>query len=494
MEILLAFIGGLVFAALVAFFIARGIVKSRVAQTGEAVRIQVESGYKVDMARLNSEMGHAEEQIARLQGQLDEAKADTARQVKEAKEDAAKRYSEDLEARENAHQKAMEELDKRFQVAMDRLKSEVEVKTGQMLKDRQEEFSKKSNQDIEQILNPLKERIAELKGEMEKGNKEQIDLKAQMRAQVEAMLKHSDAASKSADNLAAAFMFGSKMQGDWGETILTELLSSQGLTKGVNFDTQYTIRDDKGAALKSEEGKKMIPDVILHLGNDRDVIIDSKVSLKAYVDFVNAGTDEDKKKFLKEHIDSIKKHVKELSNKDYSSYIQPPKVSSGFVMMFVPNAGALWAALRAEPSLWRWAADMNVYIADEQSLYGALRIVDLTWMQIKQAQNHKEVFELADEMIKRVGDYVVRYNAIGESLKKVAEAYRSASIKLSPEGQGIITTAARLINLGADSKQLIKVNSSKKEQLGKILDINITPMLDSSINGAEEQEAESEQL
>ena len=415
MEILIYFLCGIVIAALIAFFIARSIVKSRVAQTAESVRMQVESDYKVQLAKLDSDHDHAIKQIDALQEQLARAQADAARLVKEAREDAAKRYAEDLEAHEAAHQKAMAELDKRFGVALEKLKSEVEVKTGEMLKDRQEEFSKKSNQDIEQILNPLKERIAELKGEMEKGNKEQIDLKAQMQAHVDAMLKHSDAASKSADNLAAAFMFGSKMQGDWGETILDELLSSQGLTKGVNFDTQYTIRDEKGVALKSEEGKKMIPDVILHLGNDRDVVIDSKVSLKAYVDYVNATTDEDKKRYLKEHIDSLKKHVKELSNKDYSSYIQPPKVSSGFVMMFVPNAGALWSALRAEPSLWRWAADMNVYIADEQSLYGALRIVDMTWMQIKQAQNHQKVFELADEMIKRIGDYVVRYNAIGEA-------------------------------------------------------------------------------
>lgn len=467
MEILLSFLGGLVLASLIAIFVTRSVVKSRSSQAADTARMQVESDYKAELAKVNADLTHAIDQANNLQELLNQAREDTERQVQKAKEEADK-----------ASQKAMEELDKRFSEAMKTLKAEVEAKTGDMLKARQEEFSKKSNQDIEQILKPLNEKIKDLKDEMEKGNKEQIDLKAQMRNQVEKMIEQSDAARKSADNLANAFMFGNKVQGNWGETILEELLSSQGLTKGVNFETQYLFRDDKGTALKSEEGNKMIPDVILHLGNDREVIIDSKVSLKSYVDYVNAETEEDKEKYLKEHVDSLKKHVEELAKKDYSSYIKPPKVSSGFVMMFVPNAGALWTALKVEGGLWRWAADKNVYITDEQSLYGALRIVDLTWIQIKQAENHQKVFQLADEMIKRVGDYVVKYNALGEALQKAAEAYRSGGLKLSPEGQSIIKSAEKLIALGADSKQLISVNSSKKEQLRKVLGIDVKSLLD----------------
>lgn len=468
MEILLYFLAGFLLAALIAALVARSIIKTRISLA-------------------ESDLKHAGEHVEQLQHQLETEKAETIRLVKEAKEEAARRYAEDLKAHDEAGQKAMEELDKRFKVAMENLKNEVEVKTGDMLKARQEEFSKKSNQDIEQILKPLKERIGELKEEMAKGNKEQIDLKGEMRKQVEEMLKHSDAARKSAEDLANAFMYGSKVQGDWGETILEELLTSQGLTEGINFDTQYVVRDEDGRVIKTDGENSMRLDVILHLGNDREVIIDSKVSLKSYVDYVNAQTEEDKKKFLKEHVDSIKKHVKELANKDYSSYIKSPKVSAGFVMMFVPNAGALWAALRAEPSLWRWAADLNVYIADEQSLYGALRIVDMTWVQIKQAESHRKVFDLADEMIKRVGDYVVRYNAIGDALKKAAEAYRAGGIKLSPEGKGIITTARQLVDLGADDKQLISVNSSKKLPLNKVLEINVTPLLEGGVDaGAED--------
>ena len=209
---------------------------------------------------------------------------------------------------------------------------------------------------------------------------------------------------------------------------------------------------------------------------------------------MNAENEEDRKVFLKEHVNSIKRHVNELANKDYSSYIQPPKVSAGFVMMFVPNAGALWTALRTEPGLWRWAADKNVYIADEQSLYGALRIVDITWKQIKQAENHQKVFDLADTIIKRIAEYVVRYNAIGEALDKTVQAYRDGSVKLSPEGQSIITTAKQLIDLGADAKQMVKVgskSSKKKLPVWQILSIDTPVLLD---NTTSEDKEELEEL
>lgn len=489
MEILLAFLGGLVLTALVAFFIARSVVKSRVSQAEETVRMQVESTYKVEQTRLETELQHSREDVEELENKLDEARSDTDRLVKEAREEAKKEAAE-----RNAE--AMDALQKRFDETIDKVKAQVKGDTDDMLKARQKEFTEKSNEEIEKILAPLKERMKDLKEEMEKGNKEQIDLKAKMEKYVEDMLKHSDAARKSADELANAFMYGSKLQGDWGETILSELLSSQGLTEGVNFETQYVVYDSKGKAVKNADGNTMRLDVILHLGDNREVVVDSKVSLKAYVDYVNAETEEDKAIFLKDHVNSIKKHVNELASKDYSSYIQPPKVSAGFVMMFVPHAGALWTALRAEPGLWRWAAEKNVYIADEQSLYGALRIVDITWKQIKQAENHKQVYDLADAMIKRVAEYVVRYNAIGEALQKAVQAYRDGSVKLSPEGKGIITTAMQLIDLGADAKQMVKVgskSSKKKKPVWEILSIDTPVMLDNGAVDAEEEDQQEEE-
>ena len=381
-----------------------------------------------------------------------------------------------IRARDAAHKDAMDALQKRFDETVARVSAQLKEEAGEMLKARQKEFSESSNLSLGQIVNPLKENIAELKKAMEDGSKEQAERNGEMRERIKSLMEHSDAARKSADELAAAFKHGNKMQGDWGETILEELLSSQGLTKGVHFDTQAVIRDADGRTVRNEGGSILRPDVILHLDGRREVIIDSKVSLSAYVDYVNAENELDRQNFLKAHLDSIKKHVKELATKDYSSYVKLPKVSAGYVIMFVPNMGALWSALNAEPDLWRKAADQNVYIADEQSLYGALKIVSMTWTQVAQAQNHEKVYELANEMIDRVGQFMEKYEAVGKALKKASDEYEAAERKLSPQGQSIINTSNKLIKLGA--------KNSDKHPIKTLVDIDEIPALEDAASCA----------
>jgi DNA recombination protein RmuC len=189
--------------------------------------------------------------------------------------------------------------------------------------------------------------------------------------------------------------------------------------------------------------------VVLHLDNQREVIIDSKVSLTAFMDYVNAETEEERQRYLKAHVDSLQKHVKELSTKDYSSYICPPKVRMDYVIMFVPHSGALWTALNAQPDMWRRAMEKNVFIADEQTLFAALRIVSLTWTQIAQAENHEKVYTLANEMLDRVGQFMKKYQAMGKALENAQKAYEDGEKKLLPTGQSILQTCAKLQKLGA---------------------------------------------
>ncbi len=387
MDVLFSFLGGAALSAILAFFIARSIVKARLEET------------KRDMRERNDE--------------------------------------------------AMSMLQSNFNETIEKVTAQVKSQTGEMLKARQEEFSLSSSKSLGQIVDPLKENIMELRKAMEAENKEQAERNGEMKERIRNLMLHSEAARKSADELAAAFKHGSKMQGDWGETILEELLTSQGLTKGIHFDVQTVIRDSEGKPVHAEGGGIMRPDVILHIDEHRDVIIDSKVSLTAYVDYVNAADQAEKQAHLNAHVESIRRHVKELSAKNYAGYVQPPKVSVGYVIMFVPNVGALWSALNAEPGLWRRAADMNVYIADEQSLYGALKMVSLTWTQVAQAQNHEKVYELANEMVERVGMFMERYEAVGKALDKAREEYDNGMKKLSPQGQSILNTSGKLISLGA---------------------------------------------
>ena len=391
MEILLSFIGGLALASAVAFFLAR-----------------------------NRERNYRDG-------------------IKAAREDA-----------QIQNKTALDALQNRFDETIAKVSAQMKSETDQMLRSRQKEFSESSSVSIGQIVNPLKENIAELKKAMAEGNKEQAERNGEMRQRIQSLMEHSDAARRSADELAAAFRQGRKVQGDWGETVLEELLTSQGLTKGIHFDTQSVILDPSGNPVhNAQTGGTLRPDVILHLDEKREVIIDSKVSLSAYIDYVNAQSGEDRDRCLKAHVESIRKHVKELVAKDYTGYVKSPKVSAGYVIMFVPNSGALWSALNAEPTLWRKAADSNVYITDEQSLYGALKIVSLTWQQVAQAQNHEKVYDLANEMIDRVGQFMERYEAMGKALDNAQKEYERGMQKLSPQGQSILNTSGKLLKLGA---------------------------------------------
>ena len=525
MEVLLAFVGGLALAAIVAFLVAKSLVGNKVTAAEKTARIQAESAVTAEKARMEADLENSRKRVDELQESLQQAKNEAAsalqkakdeaaaelqqskaeaaetlkqtkaeaaesllktkneaasalqkakdeadRQLEQAKTDWQKRYDRDLEVRENVHQEAMKALQTRFDETMAKVSAQVKIDTGEMLKARQQEFSEASHQSIGQLVNPLKDNIAELKKAMEEGNKQQAERNGEMRERIQNLMEHSDAARRSADELAAAFKHGSKVQGDWGETILEELLASQGLTRGIHFDTQAVIRDAEGRPVRNDEGGIMRPDVILHLDERREVIIDSKVSLTAYVDYVNAENEADRQTCLKAHVDSLWKHVKELAAKDYSGHVQPPRVSAGYVIMFVPNVGALWTALNAEPDLWRRAADMNVYIADEQSLYGALKIVSLTWTQVAQAQNHERVYALAAEMIDRVGQFMEHYRALGSALKKVNDAYTKGDRKLVPQGQSILNTSRKLLKLGA--------KDSDKHPLKALLDVDEIPALD----------------
>ena len=337
----------------------------------------------------------------------------------------------------------------KFDETIAKVTAQMKSATEDMLKRRQEEFAASSNSSLGQIVNPLKETIDKMKEAMHENTLKQTSISSEIKTQAENMMRQSAAAKQRADELTRVFRHAGRVQGNWGEIILDELLESQGLTKGVHYDIQSSIRDAAGDVVRNDSEHSMRPDVILHLDMERDVIIDSKVSLTAFMDYVNSDDENERQRYLKAHVDSIQKHVKELSAKDYSSYVKPPKIKMDYVIMFVPNTGALWTAVKAQPDLWRNAMEKNVYIADEQTLFAALRIISMTWTQIRQAENHEKVYELANEMMDRVGQFMDRYKAIGKALENAGKAYEAADKKLQPSGQSIIQTCAKLQKLGA---------------------------------------------
>lgn len=472
MELIAAIILGFVVGSVMGWMISRGKQQALVT--------------KIEMLQTQ-----ADAQTAALQRQLDEWKDSAHEQMETQKQEAEKRRQEALQEKEKAcrealdakdvacremlagqerrHAEAMEAQQARFEEMMAKVSAQVKSATDDMLKQRQKEFAEASHTNLGQIVNPLRETIDKMKQAMSENTLKQTSMSSEMKANIEHMMRQSAAAQKSAEELTRVFKHGTKVQGDWGETVLDELLEAQGLTRGIHYDVQSVIRDGNGEVVKSEEGGLMRPDVILHLDQRREVIIDSKVSLTAFIDYVNAETEDQRQQYLKAHIESLQKHVKELSVKDYSSYIRPPKVKMDYVIMFVPHTGALWTALNAQPDLWRKAMDKNVFIADEQTLFAALRIINLTWTQITQVQNHEKVYALANEMIDRVGQFMKKYQALGKALDNAKSAYEDGEKKLQPSGQSILQTCSKLVKLGA--------KQSDRNPLPQLMDVDDVPAL-----------------
>lgn len=388
----------------------------------------------------------------------------------EALRSMEQRHDETDEAQERHHREALAAQQARFDETMAKVSAQLKEATRQMLTDRQREFSEASAGSLGQIVNPLRETLDKMQRAMAETETRQSAEGGAMKAIIQQMMQSSEAARHSTEELTRVFRHSNTVQGNWGETVLDELLEAQGLTRGIHYDVQPTIRDASGTAVLSETGARLRPDVILHLDQRREVIVDSKVSLAAFMDYVNATDEGDRQRYLRAHVASLQEQVNRLATKDYSAYIQPPKVKMDYVIMFVPHTGALWTALNAQPDLWRKAMERGVYIADEQTLFAALRIISLTWTQIRQAENHEKVYSLASEMMDRVGQFMKKFQLIGASLGKAQQAYDDAERKLLPQGQSILQTCVKLQRVGA--------KQSDKNPLPQLVDIDDLPALE----------------
>ena len=300
------------------------------------------------------------------------------------------------------------------------------------------------------ITQPLKDAISDMRKAISDNLKDSAERAASFREQIEAMVRQTQSLGEKTEGLANVLRRDNKVSGNMGEIILGDLLASQGLTEGIHYEVQARLRDELGRPLKNDEtGKEMQPDVILHYPQGQDAIVDSKVSLVAYEKYVNAETPEEKERYLQDHIKSVRQHVNELARKDYSKYIKNGRETVDFVIMFVPFESSLQLALANDPTLWREAFEKKVFVTGEQNLLGILHMIHIAWVQNQQAENQQKVFGLAEQLLDRLGDFVQRYNDLGEKIHKVQEAYDSTNNKLITGRQSVVQKGRELVDLGA---------------------------------------------
>ncbi len=344
---------------------------------------------------------------------------------------------------------------KHFETQINALKSELQNTTEKLLHQREESLVKANDMHLNAVLSPLKNEIEGMKKSMTDNIKTSSENKASLEKAIEELMKRTQDIGNDANNLAKALKNESKTQGNWGELILENILEKSGLTEGDHYEKQSAIKDSKGnSVFHDETGSRLIPDVVVHYPDNKDLIIDSKVSLTAFVDYCNASDDIEKANALKRHLQSLRNHCKELQRKNYSSYIKAPRVSLDYVVMFVPNESAMQLALYEDNTLWREAFENGVFITSEQNLLALLRMIQLAWSQVKQARNQQEIFEEVNKLLDRVGEFVKRYEDLGKKIESLQGSYDDTKKKLYSGNQSVVKAAGKLIEMGGKSDKL----------------------------------------
>ena len=397
----------------------------------------------VELARKETEMNLLGQQRKVEQQQAEERFSEQLRLQREQSADQLRAQREQSVEQLRAQR---EQFDEQLKTT----KEQLHVMAQQLMDAQAQRLKEENREQMGTITQPLKDAITEMRKAISDNTKDHTEQTASLKEQLRLMMETGREMSEKAEGLANVLRRDNKVSGNMGEIILGDLLASQGLTEGIHYDVQARLRDEQGRPMKNDDtGREMQPDVILHYPQGQDVVIDSKVSLVAYQRYVNAETPEEKERALQEHIKSVRAHVTELARKDYSKYIKPPREAVDFVIMFVPFESSLQLALVNDPSLWREAFERKVFITGEQNLLGILHMIHIAWVQNQQAENQERVFGVAEQLLDRLGDFIQRYQKVGEQLEQVRKAYDFSVNKLNEGRQSVVQKANELKQLGA---------------------------------------------
>jgi len=311
-----------------------------------------------------------------------------------------------------------------------------------------DQLKNENREAMEHITKPIGDSFAELQKAILESDREAAKTAASLTERLRQVGEQAEKMDRTATRLTNALRGDSKQAGDWGELVLQELLDSQGFQRGFDYDIQDTLTDSDGLLVRNEDtGRAMRPDVVLHYPGQQDVVIDAKVSIKAYYDYVNETAEPVRQQMLDRHVQSLRSHVKELAQKDYSRYIQAPRKAIDFVIMYVPNEAALQVALARDPKLWTEAFDKKVFISSTQNLFAILRMIQIAWRQHNQTENQKKIVGLAEQLVSRVGLFAERAAKMGRDIEQLSTDF--SDMQKSVDGtRGILQKANEMKKLG----------------------------------------------
>ncbi|MGB3343853.1 MAG: DNA recombination protein RmuC [Aequorivita sp.] len=420
-------------------------------------------------ARLKNkaETSKLEERLQNSQNQEQESK-ETIEAISQEKEDIRREREilrleltrrdsefENLKVRNEEQKEEVEKLQEKFQRDFENLANKI-------LEEKSTKFTLQNKENIKMILDPLQEKIKSFEKRVEDSHKESIDRHAMLRQQIIGLKELNEQMSKEATNLTRALKGDSKTQGNWGELVLERVLEKSGLRKDQEYFVQNSFTD--------EEGRRLLPDVVIHLPGDKKMVVDSKVSLVAYERFMNEEDEDQRAVFLKAHLTSLKRHVEQLGSKNYHSLYEMD--SPDFVLLFVPIEPAFAVALNQDNSIYSWAFEKNIVIVTPTTLLATLRTVDSMWTSEKQQQHAVEIARQAgalyDSFVNLTDDLI----KVGKQLGTVQGSYEGAMKRLSTGRGNLINRVENLKTLGAKANKTIDGKLLKRAEENQIEDSN----------------------
>lgn len=391
-----------------------------------------------------------ETQKASYEEQMNERKIAYDSQMQELKET----FTQQLLQEKTVHEgqiKALKEMnEQQIKNQLELIREQMQTTSEKVLKQRQAELGEENKEQVSKIIDPLQKSLKDMQEALDKTKEQQTEALTRLDETIKINMQKSAEIGETADRLTRALTGEVKIQGNFGELKLKQLLEDLELKEGEQFDTQETLRDKAGKGAKGDDGKGLVPDFILHFPNNRHVVVDSKMSLTDYERYMNAedGTPE-KSGYLKAHIDSVRAQVRRLAKKEYTKFLPEGYNRLNFAIMYVPIEGALNLALLNDATLWREAYDEGVMILGPQTMYMNLRVLEMMWTQVRQLENQQAMMDAANTVIDRVQDFGLRFMEVESSMNDTVKKMKKLKITTSDSGPSIITAAKNLLKAGA---------------------------------------------